>query len=458
MNLGQPQSYQKTKNRAVEVLALKAKQHEVVKLLDDSTIHTIVLIGSVGTGKTDIAAHIVISIADQFPGTYFPVFRQNLSTAKRSVIPSYLAMLDKMNFVDGQDYKYNGQDHEIKFNNGSIIPFIEADATKDREGKKIKGINATGNHIDEADELQQLMHITANSRRGRRNEHGQPSISIVTMNPNDTWAKTMYYDPWKAGTLPPGVVVLEFTIEDSWQSDQDIAALRLNPKPWQERYLNNNWNYHDDQDSLFKYRFFDTALTSKLDDNAVRYAGYDVARSGTDRSVVALWYGKTLVDIAIAKASNEQITTDEQGLWLIKYMTQNAVLAQHLNVDAVGVGVGVVDHMKSKGIIVKEFMSGSRPYSATYDNLRSEVIYAFSQGLEKGEIKIYEGCPFRNELISEAMAHNHKISDKKLAVESKDDVKKRTSSMSPDLFDAVVMGLRSQILVDPKTDAARIIF
>lgn len=423
------------------MLHLKPKQQQAIDAANNPSIHTIVLIGVVGSGKTDVAAHLSISIAHTFPKTYWPVFRQNISTAKRTIIPSYLTMLDRMNLNEGEDYKYNKQDFEITFlHNQSKIGFVEADFTKDRQGRKIKGINASGNHIDEADELEQMMYITATSRRGRHNEQGQPSLSIVTMNPNDTHLKKMYYDHWKAGTLPNGVEVIEFTLEDSWQTKEDIDAMMLNPEPWRERYLFNNWKYQDDIDSLFKYRFFDGALISTLDDNARRTVGYDVARSGSDRSVCALWYGKTLVDIVIVKSKEEQMTTDDQALWLIKYITQNAVLPKDTNVDAVGIGVGVIDFMKSRGMRVGEYVSGATPKSDAYDKLRSESIYNFSQGLEKGEVKIYEGCPFRNELISEAMAHNHKVTDKKLAVESKDDVKKRTGSMSPDIFDAVIMG------------------
>lgn len=427
------------------MLQLKPKQQTVVDAVNDPKIHTIVLIGAVGTGKTDIAAHLSIAIAYQFPRTYWPVFRQNISTAKRTVIPSYLNMLELMNLVENEDYKYNSQDFTITFlHNKSVIPFIEADVTKDRQGRKIKGINATGNHIDEADELNQTMYITAASRRGRRNEHHQPSLSLVTMNPNDSHLKELYYDPWKAGTLPGDTIVIEFTLEDSWQTQADIDSMMRNPRPWRERYLMNNWAYHDDADSLFKYRSFDAALVNELDSNATRYVGYDVARSGTDRSVVAMWYENTLVDIQITKTADEQKTTDDQALELIKYLTQNAVLPDHTWVDGVGVGVGVIDFMKSRGMRPQTFISGARPDSPTYDNLRSESIYKFAQGLERGEIKIYEGCPFRNELISEAMAHNHKTDDKKLAVESKDRVKERTGSLSPDIFDAVVMGLRQQ--------------
>lgn len=440
------------------MLELTQKQQSVVDAVNSGLYHTIVLIGSVGTGKTDIAAHVSICIADQFPKTYWPVIRQNISTAKRSVIPSYLNMLDMMNFVEGRDYTYNKSDFVITFlHNNSKIPFIEADYTKDRQGRKIKGINATGNHIDEADELEQTMFVTATSRRGRRNEKGQPSLSIITMNPNDTHLKGKYYTPWKKGKLPPGVLVVEFTIEDSWQEKEDIDAMLTNPKPWVERYINNNWEYADDDKSLFKYRYFDAAITKIIDGKAKRTGGYDVAREGTDRSVQGTWYGDTLVDIEIFKEKDEQITTDEQGMALIKYITQNSIVAENEAVDAVGVGVGVVDHMHSKGINVREFKSGATPTQPEYDKLRSQVIWMFAQGLEKGTLKIYEGCPYRNELISEAMLHLHKIDDKKLSVESKDEIKKRTGGLSPDIFDAVIMGLYPQLSIDPKNDTNRII-
>lgn len=441
------------------MLTLKPKQQLVVDTINRGDVHTIVLIGSVGTGKTDIAAHISISIAYHFPKTYWTVFRQNISTAKRSVIPSYLNMLDMMNFIDGQDYVYNQQDFTLRMtHNESKIIFVEADFTKDRQARKIKGINATGNHIDEADELVENMFVTAVSRRGRRNTQGQPSVSIITMNPNDTYLKKLYYDPWKNGTLPKGVVVIEFTIEDSWQTKEDIDAMMGNPKPWVERYMLNNWSYSDDDNSLFKYRYFDAAVTNELNAGDRRTAGYDVARAGKDRSVMALWYGRTLVDIVIFKDTHDQMMTDEQAMEVIKYMIQNGVIADDMAIDGVGVGVGVIDHLGSKGIKVREFISGSKPTVETYDNLRSQVIFELAQGLEKGTIKIYSGCSYRNELISEAMLHLHKVGDKKLSVESKDDIKKRTGGVSPDIMDAVVMGLYPQLNIDPYKDSERIIF
>lgn len=451
------------------MLKLKQKQQKVVDAVNDPAIHTVVLIGSVGTGKTDVAAFIGLSIAYDFAKTYWTVFRQNISTAKRSVIPSYLNMLDLMDMEERVDYKYNRQDFEITFlHNKSKVGFVEADITKDRQGRKIKGINATANHIDEGDEISENMFVMAQARKGRRNQEGQPSVSIVTMNPNDTFMRDKYYTPWKEGRLPKGVMVIEFTIEDSWQTQADIENMLTNPRPWVERYINNNWDFQDDDNSLFKYRYFSAAIASMWDVNAIRYIGKDVARSGSDRSVIAQWAGNTLVDIFIVKDKTQKISTDEQAMALIKYMTENSVLAENTAVDAVGIGVGVIDHAKSKGILVQEFISGASPVReknadgsdqpSRYDNLRSQVIWEFALGLEQGRYKIFEGCPFRNELISEAMAHLHDVSDKKLTVESKEKVKERTGSLSPDIFDAVVMGLYPSLKIDPKSDTNRIIF
>lgn len=429
------------------MLQLKPKQARIPELVNAPGIDVIVLIGTVETGKTYVAAHTMLSIAYSFPNTFAPVIRLNKTTAKTTVLRTYLKVLADSNFVQNRDFKVELDTGNITLlHNGSVLPLIEADHTKDRDHMKLKGLEANAMHIDEVDELVQSAYEMAQSRVGRDPKHPAPPVTICTMNPNNKWAKTEFYDKWKANTVPPNIAVIEFTRYDSW-SDQTrydkLVATR--PRPWVERYINNNWNFQDDGDNLFKYRYFDAALTGELDSQATRYVGYDVAREGSDRSVCALWYGKTLVDIQITKDTDQQISTDEQALWLIKFITQNAVLPQHTNVDAVGLGVGIVDFMKSRGLKPQEFKSGAKASSDLYDMLRSEVIYYFAQGLEKGEIKIYEGCPYRNELISEAMAHNHKTTDTKLAVESKQDVKKRTGSMSPDIFDSVVMGLTQQV-------------
>lgn len=433
------------------MLQLKRKQGQAVEAVNDPRIDTIVLFGSQGTGKTDVSAHIVMSLCYQFPRTYWPVFRQNISTAIKTVIPSYLEMADKMGLVEGVDYRYNKSPHFIEFPNKSVIPFIEADITKDREGKKIKGINATGNHIDEADELAHEMFIQATSRRGRRNEHGQPSLSIVTMNPNDTWAKELYYDPWKAGTLPPNVRCIEFGLEDSWQSAQDIAALKTNPDWWTQRYLYNNWNYSDESSSLFKSRHWAASIVDQLDSDLPRTAGYDVASTGVDRAVRALLYGTTIADLHIVKDKDATVDLPDQADWLQVDAQENRYGLERTAIDAVGQGLGLVQDLSRAGFSVEQFMSGAAPDPnvrleaadssvLTFDNLRSQMVYLYARGVETGVIKHFAGCPYLKQLQQEAMYHHFKVTDKALKVESKEHIKTRLG-MSPDLFDSVLMAL-----------------
>lgn len=434
------------------MLRLKQKQAEAVAAINDPQVDTLVLIGAVGTGKTDVAAHIVLSIADSFPKSYWPVIRQNLSTAKRTVIPSYREMAERMNLIEGTDYTFNKTDWYFEFPNGSIIPFIEADITKDRDGKKVRGINATGNHIDEPDELDPTMFIQATSRRGRRNENKQPSVSILSMNPSDGHLKAKYYDPWKAGTLPPNIRVIEFDINDSWQSARDIETLKTNPEWWTQRYLYNNWDYADESLSLFKSRTWAASFVDELDPDAPRTVGYDVARNARgDRSVRGLAYGLVIADLAIAKDSNEEIPLPDQADWLTRDAEENGYGLDNAAIDAVGLGQGMVDDLRREGFNVEEFKSGAPPdpdvrldaadtSTLNFDSLRSQMIYLYARGIEKGIIKHFKGLPFLNELFREAAQHQFEINDKVIKVESKEHIKKRLGT-SPDLFDAVLMTL-----------------
>jgi hypothetical protein len=279
------------------------------------------------------------------------------------------------------------------------------------------------------------------------------------MNPNDGWAKELYYEPHRAGTLPPNVRVIEFDLSDSWQSEQDIAGLKSNPDWWTQRYLYNNWDYSDESSSLFKSRHWAASLVEELDGAAKRSAGYDVARYGTDRSVRSLLYGTTIADLTIVKDKTQQIDTGEQADWLIADAGVSGYGLENTAIDAVGLGVGVVDGLSKQGYRAKEYMSGAKPdpnirlsvgdnVPINFDSLRSQMIYLYARGIELGIIKHYTGCPFLKELQKEAMVHNFDITDKVLRVESKDKIKKRLGS-SPDLLDAVVMGLYIALRKEP---------
>lgn len=449
------------------MLTLSQKQAEAVEAANDPLIELLVLLGTVGTGKTDVAAHIVLSICWQFPNTRWPVFRQNISTAQETVIPSYLDMLDKMGFVQDEDYIYREKPFFIRFANGSTIRFREADITKDRGGKKIKGMNATGNHIDEPDELENEMLVQAMSRKGRNNHAGQPSLSILSLNPTDVEYFVEIYnkfrEPEEYGVLPSNIKVIEFTLEDSWQTQEDIAALKQYPQWWVQRYLYNNWKYKDEDQTIFKSNLFAKARTDRYEGGR-KTSGYDVAEDGRDMSVCADWDNFTLTNITITKKTNEKVKTEKQAQWLITHSDNEEIGYENIAVDGVGIGVGVLASARQVDVEFDVYKSGfaadssltfdssapsqhdqeNREDLIAFDMLRSQMAYMFATGMEHGKIKILDSCPFLKELIAEAQTHHHESTSKVFKLESKQHIKKR-GGKSPDVFDAVVMGLWKQM-------------
>lgn len=450
------------------MLTLSKKQQQAVEAVNNPDIDTLVLFGTVGTGKTDIAAHIVISICDKFPNTRWPVFRQNISTAQETVIPSYLDMLEKMGFVEDEDYIYREKPFFIRFlHNGSTIRFREADWTKDRRLTKIKGINATGNHIDEPDELHPDMLVQAISRKGRKNEEGQPSLSILSLNPTDqSYFVDLYNkfkDPKEHGEIPKNIAMIEFTVEDSWQTQADIDSLMQQPKWWVERYMNNNWHYKDEEKTIFKSSIFAKCKTSEFTAGR-KTSGYDVADEGKDRAGCADWENFVLTNITITKDHDQQMKSEDQAAWLIAHSDDEGIGYDNIAVDGVGNGVGVLSSGRVMGVNFSVFKSGFAPDPyltyrdkaptleeaekqaelLSFNNLRSQVAFLLADGLEKGYVKILDTCPLLDVFIDEAQQHHNTIKDKTFILESKESIKKRTGK-SPDVFDMVLMGFWRQL-------------
>jgi phage terminase large subunit len=416
----------------------------------------IFLIGSLGTSKTFGAAVAILSVAIKYPGSVIPVARKNLTELKRGTLLSFHEAAQEMGLTQ---YRENRQEMTWTFENGSIIMFLELDHTKDPQFSKIKSINATCAMIDESDGVIEGAYIALYSRTGRHNKNGAPAFILTTCNPNESWVKLRAYNPFKKpkeyGKLPADTAVVEFEPKDSFLGSDYYDRFEDMPLPWKKRYLWNDWDYGDDDNSVFKYRFMDRCHVEKYAP-ALRFTGNDVARTGRDRSVIAMWEGNCLVDIKITKDTDEQVDTADQADMLYQYNTDNVVGAERSIVDGIGVGVGVIDGCRKLGHAVKSFVAGAKSTKMTtvreksvngtvrviqiplYNNLRSEAAFVLANDIEKGLVQFYDGCPLLSDFKKEATMHNFEIRDRQMILESKDKVKERLGH-SPDLFDAVVM-------------------
>lgn len=435
------------------MLKLKPKQQKTIDLINTNPeIDEIVLIGSVGTGKTVIASHIVISICYQFPNTAWYAWRKNNTVSRRTLIKTFKETLLNMNLEEGHDWSWHDRDLEIRFShNGSAISFSEADRSKDRDQMRIKGVDATGSLIDEANELEEDSFDMILSRKGRKNKNGQPSINLITMNPNNGWAKRRYYDKWKKGRLPPNVVVIEFGIEDSWQSQQDIAGLYRKAKWWVERYIHNNWNYSDEDMSLITSYLWEKSQVyerPKKDPESPfnSYIGVDPSDKGKDTTMVSLIEEGVLImqkelkipELVFGKDSDidQRPISYLYANELIKFAQQHGFSAKYASricVEGNGVGVGMRDALRTRGWYITVYEATNKSRNDNYLALRDDMDNADLRILDQDSDKYDD-----NTLQKQLFAHTVDIVNEQEKVCSKDHVKAEIGC-SPDKSDSLMI-------------------
>jgi len=255
------------------------------------------------------------------------------------------------------------------------------------------------------------------SRKGRANQNGQPSINILTMNPNNGWTKSRYYDKWKKNELPKNVLVIEFTLEDSWQAQQDIDSLmRSKPQWWIERYLRNNWNYQDEDHALISGYLWEKASLFRLPEmdrdeggnvipkNArVRFdkvIGVDISDAGADATVLSLIEYGVLTEQRELKLPERQYGQDSEtdarprgyllAQQLIAYAESKGFTkgqARQISLEVNGVGTSMRDSMKLLGWFIDEYTATGKSRNETLLNMR--------RSLDEGEVQILQRESYR---------------------------------------------------------------
>lgn len=169
--------------------------------------------------------------------------------------------------------------------------------------------------------------------------------------------------------------------------------------------------------------------------------GVDVARFGTDRTVLAKrrasvietvrwWRGKDTMQVAgLIKADWDVTAVNDRPVEIL--------------VDVIGLGAGVCDRLRELGLPARGInVSESPAMGERFLNLRAELWWRVREWLETRAVKL---CPtekdqLRNELSSVRYKYT---SNGKIQIESKDDMRRRKVS-SPDMADAVVLTFASE--------------
>ena len=199
-----------------------------------------------------------------------------------------------------------------------------------------------------------------------------------------------------------------------------------------------NWEYDASKDNLIQYDAIINMFTQK-GKQGQKFISCDVARFGSDKTVIMYWEGLHLKKIrTLLKSAINEVVEE------VKQIQQtNAVPLANIIIDEDGVGGGAKDFLRCKG-----FVNNSRPLkNENYQNLKTQCYYKLAEMINTGQVGIT--CPdinIKNEIIEECEQVRMKDADKdtKLQMVPKDTVKD-IIGRSPDYSDSLAMRMYYEI-------------
>jgi hypothetical protein len=204
-------------------------------------------------------------------------------------------------------------------------------------------------------------------------------------------------------------------------------------------------------DSIIALAALEAAQVREREKTAPVVIGCDVARFGSDETVIALRHGER-VRIAKVLSGRDTMTVVGEILRVARGTLEEAVDFARIVVDDVGLGGGVTDRLRelkregSLGALRVTAFNGAERSRAPddYPNRRSEVWFEFADRLETLDLDADE------KLAADLVAPTYKLDSKgRRVVEPKADTKRRLGR-SPDRGDAVLLTFA---LPDPRSSS-----
>ena len=170
----------------------------------------------------------------------------------------------------------------------------------------------------------------------------------------------------------------------------------------------------------------------------LRAVGVDVAHGGKDQTVIAKLYANYFADMIAYPGE-----TTPRGKDTAKYVMDAMEMKAPIYIDSVGYGASAHDVLEDMGVDVQGVNFGSRTNATDksgmfqFANIRTEAYWKLREALdpESGE---NIALPPSRELRIDLTAPRYTIRAGKYALESKEDIIKRTG-YSPDMGDAVAI-------------------
>lgn len=418
-------------------------QREAYYYLKDRTTNYILYGGFAGGGKSHLGCEWLMLSGYYLPGTRWFIARNEIKKSRQSVLYTWSEVAKIHEFQN----QYTFSNDVIRFKNGTEIELIDIAflPIKDPLYERFGSLNFTGGWIEEAGESYERAFEVLKSRIGRwkNKELDIPLKILLTCNPKKNYLYKDFYKPFINGTLDENKAVILSSWEDNKQNlpKEYLDVLNSIKDPQlKERLLKGNWEYDSDPNSLVTYDAILDCFTNIPPRNKNRYITADVALRGSDKFVVGVWDGLTLIDYCIIDKSDGKEVIDKINEFKAKYRIRNSNICY----DADGVGGFVGGFFPNS----KEFHNGSKPlYGENYENLKSQCGYKLASLINSGDIAIRAKTESEKTYIIEELEQlksREVDDDRKLKLIKKDQIK-ALLKRSPDVLDIMIMRMFFEI-------------
>ncbi len=420
---------------------LTKKQTTAIDLLQDNHTEELYFGGAAGGGKSGLGCYWQLKRRHKFPGTRGLIGRSELKNLKRTTLNTFFEICKVQGLKAEEHYSYNQQSSNIMFPNGSEIILADLYSyPSDPNFDNLGSLEITDAFIDEAPQITAMAKNTVKSRiRFKIKEYNLKPKLLMTGNPSKGWAYNDFYRPAKENTLREDRAFVQALPGDNpYLPDSYLKSLAGLDNNSRERLLYGNWEYDDDPTALIDYDKILDCFTNDFVSGGEKYITCDVARFGSDKTVIGIWSG-----YRVNMVSYSGLSVSETASKIKELQARHSIPNSKTVADEDGVGGGVVDILGCKG-----FVNNSRALdnpltgmNENYVNLKSQCYYRLADRINKGELFIDCQDITVKKLIIEELEQVKQYNmdkDSKRAVMPKDKVKE-VLGRSPDFSDTLMM-------------------
>lgn len=430
-------------------IKLHARQGQAwIHLTQDKKVKEVLFGGAKNGGKSYLGASWIFSSAIIYPETFYFIARKELHQLKSFTIPTIMEWFKNVGIPMNSVVDYNMNAHTFNFANGSRVYLLACTSMpSDPMYERFGSMQFTQGWIEEGGEIPESAYENLKLSIGRWNndKYNLPFKLLITCNPKKNWMYREFYKPDSVGELSEDKAFIKSLVTDNTfrQSGAvDILDAIKDPKT-KARLRYGEWEYEDDPSCLMSFDAIES-ITSNIHIKAEgkKYIVCDVARFGSDKSVIRVWHGLRVIHREVHSKKNTTFVADR----IRKLCEIHSVSLSNTIIDEDGIGGGVLDQLQG----AKGFIANSSPVNLkqgeSYQNLKSQCAYKLAELINAQ--MIYEDIKGddRQRLIEELQQIKERDLEKegKRAILSKDDVK-AVLGRSPDDADTYIMRMYFEV-------------